>query len=134
MKMPRKRLLSVAALTAGVLAVGAGAAGLTISSHAHAAASAARLSARPSEVAAPTFSPVPGQTAQAPGGISGQTQVAPGYATVSALVSYRLSPSATLQLNADNLANARYYDSSHSDLELFPGAPISGVVTARYRF
>jgi catecholate siderophore receptor len=33
-----------------------------------------------------------------------------------------------------NLTNTRYYDSSHSDLELFPGAPISGLVTARYRF
>jgi sortase (surface protein transpeptidase) len=75
-KLPRKRLLPLSALTVGLLAVGAGAAGLTISSHAHAAASAARLSARPSKVAAPTFSPVPDQTAQAPGGISGQTQVA----------------------------------------------------------
>ena len=62
MKLPRKRLLPATALTVGLLAVGAGAAGLTISSHAHAAPSAARLSAKPSKVAAPTFSPVPGQT------------------------------------------------------------------------
>jgi sortase (surface protein transpeptidase) len=72
-KLPRKRLWPVAALTAGVLAVGAGTAGL-ISSHAH--ASAVRLSAKPSTVPAPKFSAVPSQTAQAPGGLSGLSQPA----------------------------------------------------------
>jgi sortase (surface protein transpeptidase) len=70
-KVPRKRLLSVAALTAGVLAVGAGAAGL-VATHGH--TSTVHLAARPATVAAPKFTPVPSQTAQAPGGLSGITQ------------------------------------------------------------
>ena len=71
--MPRKRLLPVAALTAGVLAVGAGVAGV-VSSHAH--ASAVHLSARPSTVPAPKITPAPSQTAQPPGGRSGNAQPA----------------------------------------------------------
>ena len=73
MKLPRKRLLSAAALTVGLLAVGAGVTGLTLS-HGHAPDT--HLPAKPSTVAAPKFTPVPNQTAQAPGGLSGETQVA----------------------------------------------------------
>jgi len=41
---------------------------------------------------------------------NGQRQSVPGFTTLSALVRYRLSPHVALQLNADNLANAHYYD------------------------
>ncbi|HWG12305.1 MAG TPA: class F sortase, partial [Streptosporangiaceae bacterium] len=57
----------------GVLVVGAGAAGLIVT-HGH--TSTVHLAGRPSTVAAPDFSPVPNQTAQAPGGQSGVTQPA----------------------------------------------------------
>ena len=73
MKLPRKRLWSVTALTAGILAVGAGAAGL-IATDGH--TSTVHLAARPSPVPAPDFSPVPNQTAQPPGGLAGNAQPA----------------------------------------------------------
>jgi len=41
---------------------------------------------------------------------NGFTQRVPGYWTAAALVRYRVSPHVALQLNADNLFNARYYD------------------------
>ena len=74
MKMPRKRLLSVAALTAGVLVVGAGTAGLIAT---HGKTTTPHLaSSRPSKVAAPAFTPVPNQTAQPPGALNGNAQPA----------------------------------------------------------
>ena len=74
MKLPRKRLWSVAALTPGVLVVGAGTAGLIAT---HGKTTTPHLaSSRPSKVAAPAFTPVPDQTAQAPGGLSGDAQPA----------------------------------------------------------
>jgi catecholate siderophore receptor len=57
----------------------------------------------------------------------------PGYARLDATVFYHRRHT-EIDGHLFNLANTRYYDSSHSDLELFPGAPISGTVTARYRF
>ncbi len=41
---------------------------------------------------------------------NGFWQRVPGYTTLSALVRYQLSPHVGLQLNAENLANAHYYD------------------------
>ena len=76
MRLPRKRLWPVVALTAGILAVSAGVAGL-IATHGH--TSTVHLAARPSTVPAPAppdFSPVPNQTAQPPGGLSGNAQPA----------------------------------------------------------
>jgi catecholate siderophore receptor len=57
----------------------------------------------------------------------------PGYTRLDGTVFYHRRHT-EIDAHLFNLANTRYYDSSHSDLELFPGAPISGVVTARYRF
>jgi catecholate siderophore receptor len=57
----------------------------------------------------------------------------PGYTRLDATVFYHRQH-AEFDAHLANLTNTRYYDSSHSDLELFPGAPISGTVTARYRF
>jgi catecholate siderophore receptor len=57
----------------------------------------------------------------------------PGYTRIDATVFYH-HQHMEFDGHLFNLANTRYYDSSHSDLELFPGAPISGAVSARYRF
>jgi catecholate siderophore receptor len=57
----------------------------------------------------------------------------PGYTRLDATVFYHRQH-AEFDAHLSNLTNTRYYDSSHSDLELFPGAPISGALTARYRF
>jgi catecholate siderophore receptor len=57
----------------------------------------------------------------------------PGYTRLDGTVFYHRRH-AEFDAHLANLTNTRYYDSSHSDLELFPGAPISGAVTARYRF
>jgi catecholate siderophore receptor len=57
----------------------------------------------------------------------------PGYTRLDGTVFYHRRH-AEFDAHLSNLTNTRYYDSSHSDLELFPGAPISGAVTARYRF
>jgi catecholate siderophore receptor len=57
----------------------------------------------------------------------------PGYTRLDATVFYHRQHM-EFDGHLSNLTNTRYYDSSHSDLELFPGAPISGLVTARYRF
>ena len=57
----------------------------------------------------------------------------PGYARLDGTVFYHRQHM-ELDAHLSNLTNTRYYDSSHSDLELFPGAPISGAMTVRYRF
>jgi len=57
----------------------------------------------------------------------------PGYTRLDGMVFYHRRH-VEFDAHLSNLTNTRYYDSSHSDLELFPGAPISGVLTARYRF
>jgi catecholate siderophore receptor len=57
----------------------------------------------------------------------------PGYTRLDGTVFYHRRH-AEFDAHLSNLTNTRYYDSSHSDLELFPGAPISGTMTARYRF
>ena len=41
---------------------------------------------------------------------NGFWQQVPGYTTLSALVRYQLSPHVGLQLNAENLTGAHYYD------------------------
>ena len=72
MRTPQKRLLCTVALAAGLLAAGAGAVGLTYSSG-QPRTLALHVVGKPSSVPAPkpSFAPVPNQTAQAPGGLSG---------------------------------------------------------------
>jgi len=128
-RFARQRLLPVTALTVGLLAVGAGAAGLIVS-HDHAAAvSAARLSAKPSKVAAPEFSPVPDQTAQAPGGLSGQTQVAqpvsltiPSIGVKTSVIHLGLQSNGTLQVPSTTTVVGWYTESPR------PGAVGSAVI------
>jgi LPXTG-site transpeptidase (sortase) family protein len=104
-KLPRQRLWSVAALTAGILVVGAGTAGL-IATHGH--TSTVHLASRPSAVPAPTsphFSPVPNQTAQPPGDLNGQSQVAlpvkltiPAIGVKTSLIQLGLAANGSLQV------------------------------------
>jgi sortase (surface protein transpeptidase) len=126
-KLPRKRLWPAAALTAGLLAVGAGAAGL-VSSHTH--ASAVHLSAKPSTVAAPKMAPVPNQTAQAPGGLSGQAPVAlpvsltiPAIGVRTSLVHLGLQANGSLQVPSSTTVAGWYTGSPR------PGA-VGGSVIA----
>jgi len=57
----------------------------------------------------------------------------PGYTRLDALFYYR-KPHWDIDAHLNNLTNTRYYDTAHSDLEFFPGAPISGSITLKYRF
>jgi sortase (surface protein transpeptidase) len=96
-RRPRARLLSIAALTAGLLAMSAAAAGLVVHGRPHPAA--LRLVGKPSIVA------VPRQTAEAPGGLSAaQTPAAPVELTIPAIgvrnsvVNLGLQPNGSLQV------------------------------------
>ena len=115
MKLPRKRLWSVAALTAGILAVGGGTAGL-IATHGH--TSTVHLASRPSTVPAPRFSPVPNQTAQPPGGLSGNAQPAlpvkltiPAIGVRTSLIHLGLQANGSLQV-PDSTTVAGWYTAS----------------------
>lgn len=97
MRRPRTRLLSIAALTAGLLAVSAGTAALVAHGRAH--ASALRVAGRPSIAA------VPSQTAEAAGGLSAaQAPAAPVSVTIPAIgvhnpvVNLGLQPNGSLQV------------------------------------
>lgn len=126
MNLPRKRLLSAAALTAGLLAVGAGVTGLTLS-HGH--APDAHLAAKPSTVAAPRFTPVPHQTAQAPGGLAGETPVAlpvlltvPAIGVKTSLIHLGLQSNGSLQVPSTTAVAGWYTESPR------PGAVGSAVI------
>jgi sortase (surface protein transpeptidase) len=125
-KLPRKRLLSATALTVGLLAVGAGVTGLTLS-HPH--APDAHLPAKPSAVAAPKFTPVPDQTAQAPGGQSGVTQVSlpvsltvPAIGVKTSLIHLGLEANGSLQVPSTTAVAGWYTESPR------PGAVGSAVI------
>jgi sortase (surface protein transpeptidase) len=125
-------LLSVAALTAGLLAVGAGVTGLTLS-HPH--APDAHLPAKPSTVAAPTltpapkFTPVPNQTAQAPGALAGEAQPAlpvsltiPAIGVKTSLIHLGLQANGSLQVPSTTAVAGWYTESPR------PGAVGSAVI------
>jgi catecholate siderophore receptor len=57
----------------------------------------------------------------------------PAYARLDATIFYRRRRF-DLQANLQNLANQRIYDAAQSDYQIYPAAPISGTLTARYRF
>jgi catecholate siderophore receptor len=59
--------------------------------------------------------------------------VLPGYTRLDATFFYRRHH-VDLTAHLKNLANTRYYETGHSDLEIFPGAPISGSVVLKYQF
>jgi catecholate siderophore receptor len=47
----------------------------------------------------------------------------PGYVRIDAAAYYRVSPRARVQLNVENLGDARYVANAHSDNNISPGAP-----------
>ncbi len=64
----------------------------------------------------------------------------PAYATVDAFASYKLPlpaqyPKMTIQLNVNNLANARYYEAStYGRLAVYPGSPRTFLVSLRAEY
>ncbi len=130
MRKPPKRLLSTAALAAGLLAAGAGVAGLTYSSG-HSRTVALHVAGTPSSVPAPkpSFAPVPNQTAQAPGGLSGALAPAlpveltiPAIGVRSSLIKLGLQANGSLQV-PPTTAVAGWYTGSPR-----PGAVGSSVI------
>jgi len=69
---------------------------------------------------------------------SGETAIIPGYVVWNAMVSYKLSRSVALQLNAFNLANKQYYDSAYytsaAENHVIPGAGRTVKLTIRASF
>jgi catecholate siderophore receptor len=57
----------------------------------------------------------------------------PAYARLDATAFYRRGRY-EVQANLQNLADARYYDAAQSDYQIYTAAPISGTMTARWRF
>lgn len=60
--------------------------------------------------------------------------VLPGYARVDAALFYDASVVVSFQLNIENLFDAAYYPSAHTDNNIQPGAPINATLGARVRF
>lgn len=60
-----------------------------------------------------------------PGALDGSGFILPHYVTAKAAVEYALSRRVTLRLEADNIFDERYADSSYSQLWVFPGTPRS---------
>lgn len=122
MRKPRKRLLPIAALAAGLLAVGAGAVGLITSNHAHASA-ALHLVGKPSIV------PVPSQTAEAPGGLAAARPPAlpveltiPAIGVRTSLIHLGLQSNGSLQVPSSTTVAGWYIGSPR------PGAVGSSVI------
>jgi sortase (surface protein transpeptidase) len=121
-RRPPRRLLPIAALTAGLLAVGAGAAGIITSGHTHPSA-ALHLAGKPAIV------PVPSQTAEAPGGLAAARPPAlPVELTIPAigvrtwLIHLGLEPNGTLQVPSSTTVAGWYTGSPR------PGAVGSSVI------
>lgn len=65
------------------------------------------------------------------GAIDGSGLRLPDYVKAKAAVDYALSRHVTLRVEADNLFDARYAQSSYSSLWIFPGAPRTIRASAR---
>ena len=95
--MPRARLVPIAALSAGVLAVGAGTAGLVTHGGAHAAA--LHVAGRPSIAAAPSqTAEAPGAAAAAPAPARPVSVTVPAIGVHSPVVDLGLQPDGSLQV------------------------------------
>ncbi len=57
----------------------------------------------------------------------------PAYARLDASLFYRRARY-ELQANIQNFTNQRFYDAAQSDYQIYPASPISGTLTARWRF
>jgi catecholate siderophore receptor len=58
----------------------------------------------------------------------------PGYARLDASLSWRSEKHYEISFNLKNLTNRDYYETSHSDTQIMPGAPINGSISLRYRW
>lgn len=65
------------------------------------------------------------------GAIDGSGLILPGYVKAKAAVEYAFSPRLSLRLEADNLFDAHYAQSSYNALWIFPGVPRNLRVSAR---
>jgi catecholate siderophore receptor len=59
--------------------------------------------------------------------------VLPGFTRVDATVFYR-QRHYDVALNLRNVGNVRYYDTAQGNFQIYPGSPISGVITTRLRW
>lgn len=59
--------------------------------------------------------------------------VLPGYARVDATVFYR-ARRYEAAVNLRNLLNNRYFETAQGNFQIFPGAPVNGLLTLRYRW
>jgi catecholate siderophore receptor len=57
----------------------------------------------------------------------------PGYVRFDAAVFYRLRHWG-MSLNTRNLLNRRYYETAQSNSQIYPGAPVNGLLTMTYRW
>ncbi len=62
------------------------------------------------------------------------TVTLPGYARVDAAAYYKLTNEVELQINVENLFDAGYFPTAHTDNNISTGAPINGRGTIRFRF
>jgi catecholate siderophore receptor len=58
----------------------------------------------------------------------------PGYARLDAAVYYRINADLDLQLNVENLLDAHYFLTAHSNTNIMPGSPLSARLAVNARF
>jgi len=58
----------------------------------------------------------------------------PGYARVDAAIYYKLTKAIEVQVNIENLFDAGYFPTAHTDNNISTGAPLNGRATVRFRF
>lgn len=58
----------------------------------------------------------------------------PGYARIDAALFYKLTKTVEIQVNVENLADAGYFPTAHTDNNISTGAPINGRATIRFGF
>lgn len=58
----------------------------------------------------------------------------PGYARVDAALYYKLTKAIEVQVNVENLFDAGYFPTAHTDNNISTGAPLNGRATIRFRF
>lgn len=58
----------------------------------------------------------------------------PGYARVDAALYYKLTKAIEVQVNIENLFDAGYFPTAHTDNNISTGAPLNGRATVRFRF
>jgi catecholate siderophore receptor len=58
----------------------------------------------------------------------------PAFTRLDAAIYYNVSDAFSVQLNVENLTDARYYPSAHTDHNISTGEPINARLTARVKF